>query len=155
MPVKSLRHHILPIFVAALLCRPASAQETQLDLISMSLEELIDIEVSLTSRTDFKLFETAGATNLPDALRLVPGMQVASIDANKWAVSARGFAHHFVNKLLVIVDGRHVYSPLFASVFWEVLDVMLEDVERIDVVRGPGATLWGANVVYAALQWKF
>jgi iron complex outermembrane recepter protein len=129
--------------------------------MSMSLEELMEVEVSLTSRTQIPLFETAaatfvltgeeirrsGATSLPDALRLVPGMQVASIDANKWAISARGFANRFANKLLVLVDGRHVYSPYFAGVFWEVLDLPLEDIERIEVVRGPGATLWGANAV--------
>jgi len=160
--MKSLPCGILLIFaVVALLCRSASAQEDAVDLMSMSLEELMDVEVSLTSRTEIRLFETAaatfvltgddirraGATTLPEALRLVPGMQVASIDANKWAISARGFANRFANKLLVLVDGRHIYSPLFAGVFWEVLDVVLEDVERIEVVRGPGATLWGANAV--------
>jgi iron complex outermembrane recepter protein len=153
--------HILFVLLAVALCRSVSAQEVSLDLISLSLEELMDIEVSLTSRTDIKLFETAaaafvltgdeirrsGATSLPEALRLIPGMQVASIDGNKWAISARGFANRFANKLLVLVDGRHIYSPLFAGVFWETLDVVLEDVERIEVVRGPGATLWGANAV--------
>jgi iron complex outermembrane receptor protein len=150
--VKFFPHYILLAFAAAaLLCQSTSGQENAFDLISMSLEELMDIEVSLTSRTEVKLLETAaaafvltgddirraGATSLPEALRLVPGMQVASIDANKWAVSARGFAHRFANKLLVLVDGRHVYSPFFGGVFWEVLEV----------VRGPDATLWGANAV--------
>ena len=156
-----LYNTLLILSVIAVLGRSANGQETALDLTSMTLEELMNIDVSLTSRTEVKLFETAaaafvltnddirraGATSLPEALRLVPGMQVASIDANKWAVSARGFANRFANKLLVLIDGRHVYSPLFAGVFWEVLDVVLADVERIEVVRGPGATLWGANAV--------
>jgi iron complex outermembrane recepter protein len=160
--MKILPRDPLLVFVAvALLCQSASGQEAAFDLRSMSLEELLNVEISLTSRTEVKLSETAaaafvltgddirraGVTSLPEALRLVPGMQVASIDANKWAISARGFANRFANKLLVLVDGRHVYSPYFAGVFWEVLDVVLEDVERIEVVRGPGATLWGANAV--------
>jgi|APSaa5957512622_1039677.scaffolds.fasta_scaffold05454_2 iron complex outermembrane recepter protein len=162
MFMNSLSRDILLTFaILALLCQSASAQENIVELMSMSMEELMDIEVSLTSRTEIRLFETAaatfvltgddirraGVTSLPEALRLVPGMQVASIDANKWAISARGFANRFANKLLVLVDGRHIYSPLFAGVFWEALDVVLEDVERIEVVRGPGATLWGANAV--------
>lgn len=156
-----LSHILFTALVVALIYRPAGAQGASFDLGSLSLEELMDVEVSLTSRTETKLFETAaavfvltgdeirraGATSLPEALRLIPGMQVASIDGNKWAISARGFANRFANKLLVLVDGRHIYSPLFAGVFWETLDVVLEDVERIEVVRGPGATLWGANAV--------
>ena len=147
---------------AVLICRPAVGQLVPFDeLVAMSLEELMEVKISLTSRAEVSLFETAaaafvltsddirraGATSLPEALRLVPGMQVASVDANKWAVSARGFANRFADKLLVLVDGRHIYSPLFAGVFWEVMNVALEDVERVEVVRGPGATLWGANAV--------
>ena len=160
--MKILLRDLLLVFAAvALVCQSANGQEAAFDLRSMSLEELLNVEISLTSRTEVKLSETAaaafvltgddirraGVTSLPEALRLVPGMQVASIDANKWAISARGFANRFANKLLVLIDGRHVYSPYFAGVFWEVLDVVLEDVERIEVVRGPGATLWGANAV--------
>ncbi|MFT5089618.1 MAG: iron complex outermembrane receptor protein [Planctomycetota bacterium] len=159
--MKLISHLLYFIAIVVLLCRPVLAQKASFDLGSLSMEELMDLEVSLTSRTETKLFETAaavfvltgdeirraGVTSLPEALRLVPGMQVASIDGNKWAVSARGFTNRFANKLLVLVDGRHIYSPLFAGVFWETVDVVLEDVERIEVVRGPGATLWGANAV--------
>jgi iron complex outermembrane receptor protein len=89
----------------------------------------------------------SGATSIPEALRLVPGIQVARIDENKWAISSRGFNGRFTDKLLVLIDGRSVYTPLFSGVYWNVQDVMLEDVDRIEVIRGPGATLWGANAV--------
>jgi iron complex outermembrane receptor protein len=93
-----------------------------------------------------------GATSIPEALRLAPGLDVARIDANKWAVSARGFNGRFANKLLVLIDGRSVYTRAFAGVYWENQDVMLEDVERIEVIRGPGATLWGANAVNGVIN---
>lgn len=89
----------------------------------------------------------SGATSLPEALRFVPGMEVAQIGAGQWAVSARGFNSRFANKLLVLIDGRSVYSPLFSGVYWEAEDLLLEDVERIEIVRGPGAAMWGANAV--------
>ena len=131
------------------------------ELTALSLEELMNVEVTLASRKEEKLFETAaavwvitqedlrrsGVTSIAEALRLVPGMQVGRIDANKWAVSARGFADRFAQKLLVLIDGRSVYNPLFSGVYWEVQDLVLEDVAQIEVIRGPGATLWGANAV--------
>src|SRR5260370_2829949 len=87
----------------------------------------------------------SGATSIPEALRLVQGVEVARIDQKKWAIGSRGFNGRFDNKLLVLIDGRSVYTPLFSGVYWNVEDVMLEDVDRIEVIRGPGATLWGAN----------
>ena len=131
------------------------------DLTDLSLEELMDIQVITVSKREHRLFESpaaayvlthddirrAGARTIPEALRLVPGMQVARVDANKWVVTARGFAGLFANKLLVMIDGRSVYTPLFSGVFWEAQDVVLEDVARIEVIRGPGGTLWGANAV--------
>ena len=83
----------------------------------------------------------SGATSIPEALRLVPGLDVARIDAHTWAISSRGFNDEFANKLLVLIDGRSVYTPLFSGVFWDVQDPMLEDVDRIEVIRGPGATM--------------
>ncbi|NQT26771.1 TonB-dependent receptor [candidate division KSB1 bacterium] len=132
-----------------------------LDLAEFSLQDLIDQKVTLVSKKEEKFIRAAaavfvltnedirrsGATSIPELLRLVPGFQVARIDANKWAVSTRGFIGRFSNKLLVLIDGRSVYSPLFSGVFWSMQDVMLEDIERIEVIRGPGATLWGANAV--------
>jgi iron complex outermembrane recepter protein len=156
-----LRHslHYLALFLCA--CAADFAWADDFDLFDMSLEELMEVPVDLTSRKAEKYFNTpaalfvltrddirrSGATNLPDVLRLVPGMQVGGIDANKWAVSARGHADRFANKMLVLIDGRHVYSPLFSGVFWRAQNMVLEDVERIEVIRGPGATLWGANAV--------
>jgi iron complex outermembrane receptor protein len=136
------------------------------DLTDMSLEALMDIEITSVSKRPQKKSEAAaavfvikqddlrrwGVTNIPDALRRVPGLQVARIDADKWAITARGFNSRFANKLLVLIDGRSVYTPLFAGVYWEANDVMLEDVERIEVIRGPGGTLWGANAVNGVIN---
>ncbi|MBN2029080.1 TonB-dependent receptor [bacterium] len=135
--------------------------QTKIDLTELSLEELMNIKVTLASKKVESLSEIAaamtvitqddirrsGATSLPEVLRMVPGIQVAHIDANKWAVSARGFNGKYANKLLVLIDGRSIYSPLFSGVFWEVQNVLLEDIERIEVIRGPGASIWGANAV--------
>lgn len=131
------------------------------DLIDLSLEELLNVEVTSVSRRSQSLSTAAaaafvvteqdirrsGATTIPDVLRMVPGINVAQIDGNKWAVTARGFNGRFAGKLLVLMDGRTIYSPLFSGVFWDMHDVSLESIERIEVIRGPGATLWGANAV--------
>src|SRR5207302_5743565 len=89
----------------------------------------------------------SGLTTIPELLRLVPGLDVARINGNQWAISSRGFNDRYANKLLVLVDGRAVYTPSFGGVFWNAQDVVLEDVDRIEVIRGPGATLWSANAV--------
>jgi len=138
-----------------------SAQTGTQDLKRMSLEDLLDIEVTTVTRrpepTDqvpaavFVIthddIRRSGARSLPDALRLAPGLQVAQIDGAKWATGTRGFADRLSRAMLILIDGRAVYSPLFAGTYWEVQDTMLEDVERIEVIRGPGGTLWGANAV--------
>jgi len=130
-------------------------------LAELSLEELLGVEVTLATRRVQRLFDVAsavyvitaedirrsGATSIPEALRMVPGLHVARSGSSKWAISARGFTDEFANKLLVLIDGRSVYTPLFAGVYWDTQDVLLEDIERIEVVRGPGAALWGANAV--------
>jgi iron complex outermembrane recepter protein len=142
------------------------AQKPGADLTKASLEDLMDIEVTSVSKKEEKLFQTAaaiyvitqedirrsGLTSIPELLRMAPGLSVARIDGNKWAISARGFNSRFANKLLVLIDGRSVYSPLFSGVFWETQDLVLEDVERIEVIRGPGATLWGANAVNGVIN---
>ncbi len=131
------------------------------DLGLLSLSELLDVEVISGAKVPEKATATPAAIfvitqedlrrnsvqSIPEALRMVPGMHVYQIDANKWAVSARGSASRFSNKMLVMIDGRTVYSPLFSGVFWDVQDVMIEDIDRIEVIRGPGGTLWGANAV--------
>ena len=130
-------------------------------LMQLSLEELMNVEVFSVARKEQKLFSSAaaisvitqeeirrsGLTSLPELLRLVPGLQIGRVDANKWALTARGFNGRFANKLQVLIDGRSLYTPLFAGVFWREQDLVLEDIERIEVIRGPGATLWGANAV--------
>ncbi len=99
-----------------------------------------------------EMIRRSGARSVPEVLRMAPGVQVHRIDSNKWAISIRGFADRFSNKLLVQIDGRSVYTPLFAGVYWDVQDVLLEDVERIEVIRGPGATVWGANAVNGVIN---
>ncbi len=131
------------------------------DLSVLSLDDLLNLDVVSVAKVPEKVTKTpaaifiitqedirrSGINTIPDALRMVPGMHVYQIDANKVAVSARGFASRFSNKMLVMVDGRTVYSPMFSGVFWDTQDLMLEDIERIEIIRGPGGTLWGANAV--------
>jgi iron complex outermembrane receptor protein len=94
----------------------------------------------------------SGARSIPEALRLAPGVSVAQMDANKWAVTARGFNSIFADKLLVLIDGRSVYTPSFSGVFWDVQDYLFEDIDRIEVIRGPGGTVWGANAVNGVIN---
>ncbi len=94
----------------------------------------------------------SGATSIPEALRMVPGLQVARIDGNKWAITARGFNRQFSNKLLVMIDGRTVYTTLFSGVFWDIQDYIIEDIDRIEVVKGPGGTIWGSNAVNGVIN---
>jgi len=136
------------------------------DLTDMSMEALMDIEITSVAKKPQKQSAAAaaifvitnddlrrwGVTNVPEALRRVPGIDVARIDANKWAITSRGFNSRFANKLLVLIDGRSVYTPLFAGVYWDNQDVVLQDVERIEVIRGPGGTLWGANAVNGVIN---
>jgi iron complex outermembrane receptor protein len=136
------------------------------DFKRLSLDELLQIEVTSVSRRPEQLFESAsaiqvitaedirrsGATNLPEALRLASNLHVAQIDARQWAISARGFNSTSSNKLLVLIDGRAVYTPLYAGVFWDVQDVLLEDIDRIEIISGPGATLWGSNAVNGVIN---
>jgi len=131
------------------------------DVTAMSVEDLMNMQVTSVSKRSQKVADAAaavfvitqedikrsGARNIPETLRMVPGIEVARIDENKWAISSRGFNGRFADKLLVLIDGRSVYTPLFSGVYWDVQDVPLEDVDRIEVIRGPGATLWGANAV--------
>ena len=91
-------------------------------------------------------------TSIPEALRLIPGVTVARVSNGQWAVTIRGFNLVFANKLLVMIDGRSIYNPLFSGTYWDSQDVMLEDVERIEVVRGPGGTVWGANAVNGVIN---
>jgi iron complex outermembrane receptor protein len=127
----------------------------------MTLEELANLQVTVAARKPQSRFEApaaidvvtsedvrrSGVTSFPEALRLAAGVQVARANSNRWAVGMRGFASTLSRSMLVLVDGRSVYTPLFAGVYWETQDTLLPDVDRIEVVRGPGGTLWGANAV--------
>ncbi len=143
----------------------ASSYSTD-ELLNLSLEELVNLEITSAAKKPQKISDTAaavfvitqddirrsGVTSIPEALRLAPGINVARIDGNKWAITARGFNGRFANKLLVLMDGRSVYTPLFSGVYWDVQDTLLDDIERIEVIRGPGATLWGANAVNGVIN---
>ena len=146
---------------------PAHAQPQATGTATRPPEELMPIHLTATShsRQSQRIEDAAAAfvltnedirrsrvTSLPDALRLVPGVNVARIDANKWAISVRGFNGRFSNKLNVLIDGRSVYTPIYAGVFWDRQGILLEDVDRIEVVRGPGASHWGANAVNGVIN---
>lgn len=162
-PVRSTLRYAL----CAILSGPcaASAEEpatAPIDrLLSLDLAELIGVKVTLASRAEESAFTApsamyvisaedirrSGHRRLPELLRMVPGLHVGKIDADHWAISSRNAQNRFTSTMLVMIDGRHVYTPMFGGVRWELQDVMLEDIERIEVIRGPGGPLWGANAV--------
>ncbi|PXW93419.1 iron complex outermembrane receptor protein [Sphaerotilus hippei] len=160
-PVRPLKPLRLALALLGGLCGLPAQAAAELEVTQLSIEALMDMEVTTVSRKTQRLTDTAaaafvltaddiqrsGATSIPEALRAVPGLQVARISSSHWAVSARGFNGRFANKLLVLVDGHSVYSPLYSGVFWEAEDLPLEDIDRIEVIRGSGAALWGANAV--------
>jgi iron complex outermembrane receptor protein len=151
------------------LCSARAAQSNQNppeNLKQLSLDQLGNVEVTTVSKDPQQVQKTpaaifvitqedirrSGATSIPEALRLAPGVEVAQIDGNRWSVAIRGFGGQFSKSLLVLVDGRSVYTPLFEGVYWDLPYVMLEDVERIEVVRGPGGTIWGSNAVNGVIN---
>jgi len=151
-----------PLIALVLAMGVQASQDAEIDdLLSLDLNRLINIKVTLSARVAEKAFNApaaiyvlsredilrSGHRRLPEVLRMVPGLHVGKWDANKWAVSSRNAMGRFSSTMLVMIDGRHVYTPLFGGVRWEIQDVMLEDIERIEVIRGPGGPLWGANAV--------
>ena len=145
---------------------PPSAGTSPSELKKLSLEQLADLQITSASRRPERLSETAsavdvitaedieraGVTNIPDALRLGAEMDVAQVDGHTWAISARGFNGTISNKLQVLMDGRSLYTPLFSGVFWDVQQTFLPDIQQIEIIRGPGATLWGANAVNGVIN---
>lgn len=143
-----------------------AAEDGSNDLLNLSLAELSNIEVTSVSKKLEKESEAAaaiyvitqddirrsGLTNIPELLRMVPGLHVAQSGSHQWSVSSRGFSGQLADTLLVLIDGRTVYTPLFSGVYWDVQDTPLQDIERIEVIRGPGATLWGANAVNGVIN---
>jgi iron complex outermembrane receptor protein len=156
---------LLPAF-HALAAPPTPSMPSIHDLRELSLEELANIEVTSVSKKPERLADAAasiyiitnedirrsGVTSLAEALRLAPNLEVARRDSSQYAISARGFASTAGNKLLVLIDGRVVYTPLFSGVFWDAQDVLLEDIERIEVISGPGATAWGSNAMAGVIN---
>ena len=136
------------------------------DLTQISLEDLMQMQVTSVSKKEKAAWKSgaavyvitqddirhSGAANIPDVLRMVPGVDVARIDANTWAISIRGFNYRYATKLLVLVDGRTVYTPGFSGVYWDQQNIPLETIERIEVIRGPGGTVWGANAVNGVIN---
>jgi iron complex outermembrane recepter protein len=152
-----------------LLSPPLSAQSPAPPVSALadaSLQDLMNVQVTSVSRKEEKLARTAaavyvisqddirrsGATNIPDVLRMAPGVDVAQIDANTWAISIRGFNDEFAHQVLVLIDGRTVYTPISSGVYWDQLDVPLEDIDHIEITRGPGGTVWGANAVNGVIS---
>jgi iron complex outermembrane recepter protein len=145
--------------------QPDSAAQAE-SLKALSIEQLMNVEVTSVSKRPERLarvasaiqvitqqdIRRAGASSLPEALRLATNLQVAQIDSRQWAISARGLNSTAANKLLVLIDGRTVYTPLFSGVFWDVQDVPVAEIDRIEVISGPGATLWGANAVNGVIN---
>lgn len=167
MRSKKLRATMLCLISAVLFvaCRCIAQQPTP-DLSSATIEELMNIRVTSVAKREQALSDAPGAIyvitreeirrsgveTLAEALRMAPGVEVAQISANLWAISIRGFNSQFSNKLLVLIDGRTVYTPTFSGVFWNEQDLLLEDIERIEVIRGPGATMWGTNAVNGVIN---
>ena len=155
--------------LAVLLACSASAQTSAPSigaLKELSVDELMDIEVTSVSKEPEKLsdaasaiqvvtndeIERSGASSIPEALELAGNLDIAQKNSHDWAISARGFNTALGNKLLVLMDGRSVYTPLYSGVFWDVQDYLLEDIDRIEVISGPGGTLWGANAVNGVIN---
>lgn len=171
---KSLLINLIAVMLGTCTASIASAadiysnadQDSTNALMDMSIEELMNIEVTTVSRRSQKISEVAsavfvitqddirrsGVTSIPEALRMAPGVQVARMGTDKWAVSIRGFNGRLANKLQVLIDGRSVYNPIFAGVQWEQLDTLMEDIDRIEVIRGPSAAVWGANAVNGVIN---
>lgn len=162
------RHACVLVLSISLFCAaaPVYATTSTNDLAELSLEELMNVEVTSVSRKTERLSDAAasifvitqedirrsGYTSIPEILRLAPNLQVARVDSSQYAITARGFNSTTANKLLVLIDGRTVYTPLFSGVFWDVQDTLLEDIERIEVISGPGGTLWGSNAVNGVIN---
>jgi iron complex outermembrane receptor protein len=171
-PIAILLRTRSPLFLLLTVSVTAWAQDssgqtvTRTDLKQLTLEELMNIEIISVTKEEQKWVDTpaaifvitqedihrSGVTSVPEALRLAPGVTVSRIDGNSWAIGIRGFGSGFSRSLLVLIDGRSVYTPLFAGVYWDVQDTLLEDIDRIEVIRGPGGTIWGANAVNGVIN---
>lgn len=151
-------------FVIGILSLDARSQEKP--IFSMSLEELLQIKISITTRTNQPIFDSASAVyvitqtdikrsglrTIPEILRLVPGFHIARQDGNKWHINSRRNSLRFSNSMQVLMDGRTLYNSLFGGTYWEIQDTMIDDIERIEIIRGPGASSWGANAITGVIN---
>jgi len=169
-PTTSLPCKFLLLFIAlgfvATAARPQENPAPEDQLKQLSLEQLANLEVTSVAKAPEQVWKTAaaifvitqedirrsGATSIPEALRLAPGVEVARIDGNKWSIGIRGFGSRLSRSVLVIIDGRNVYSTLLTGTYWEVQDTVMEDIDRIEVIRGPGGTVWGPNAVQGVIN---
>ncbi|MER0169152.1 MAG: TonB-dependent receptor [Nitrosomonas sp.] len=165
---KTMALRLASLFLLGCLANPAIAENQSINnqFLNLSIEELMNVKVTTVSRNPQRLTQVAsavfvitqddirrsGATSIPDALRMAPGVQVERVGTDKWAISVRGFNGLYANKLQVLMDGRSVYSPIFSGVLWEQQDTLMEDIERIEVIRGPAATSWGSNAVNGVIN---
>jgi iron complex outermembrane recepter protein len=153
-----LSRKLVTFFTLTSLAFTAQYNTKEMDtLFNMSLEELMNVSIESVSRKETKAFESdssvyilnsddiekSGATSISELLYLIPGVNVGRLDSNMYAVDTRGINKRFSEELLVMIDGRTLYTPLFNGVIWSNVDTLLEDIERIEVIRGPGASLWG------------
>ncbi len=165
--MKMKRYLLLALVAVVQADMPAFAEANEgNEYLDMDIAQLMSITITSVAKKEQPLSDAAaavfvitqedirrsGVTTLPDALAMAPGMQVAKINGGKWSVSTRGFGGYTSNKLLVLIDGRSVYSPAYSGVFWDMHHTLLEDVDRIEVIRGPGGTLWGANAVNGVIN---
>ena len=164
---RRFKNCLLPVsFLALRWMAAASGENASKNLGDLSIEQLLNEPVTSVSKKETKLQDSpaaiyvitqedirrSGHNSIPEMLRMVPGLDVARINANEWAISSRGFNNEFADKLLVLVDGRTVYTPAFSGVYWNAQDYVLEDIDRIEVIRGPGASVWGANAVNGVIN---
>src|SRR5712671_1277980 len=157
---------IAPLLLVCSLHVSAQSAPTPKDLAGVSIEDLLKIRITSASKKEQPADEVpaavfvitqddirrSGMRTLPELFRLVPGVQVAQVTSSNWAVSIRGFNEQYSNKLLVLIDGRSIYKRVFSGVLWDAEDLVLDDVDRIEVIRGPGAAVWGANAVNGVIN---
>lgn len=162
--VKSSFFRIIALFL--LFFHSQSLNAAPQKITQFTIEDLMQTEVTSVAGISQPLAQSAaavtvisqedirrsGANSVPEILRMVPGLDVAKINAHQWAISSRGFNDPTANKLLVLIDGRSVYTPLYGGVYWDVQDTMLENIDRIEIIRGPGATIWGSNAVNGVIN---